>query len=468
MGASDANVPRRGGKRLARLSAATLGRAHADEVPAYDRTLPPRIVHIGTGAFARAHLGVYADDLLRLGWPAGISAVSLRSATAENLLAPQNGLYTLEEQGPGGPGRLRVVGAITSVATGAPAAIAAIADPVVRMVTLTVTEQGYEIVSGAVDSTPLVLAAGLNRRRETGAPPPSVISLDNLSGNGTVLRKAVLSVAGRLSDSLPDWIAANVPFPNSVVDRIVPAPTQDVVERVTRRLGLEDRAALATEPYRSWVISDHGELPPLASVGVEVVSDAEPYERRKLWLLNGPHSALAYCGLLTGCRTIADAVAHPAVLAFVRGLVADIVEVCDLQDALDPAGFARDALDRFANPALGHTCVQVGTDGSRKLEQRLWPVVAARRDRGLGAGRLALVTAIWIVAASGIPVKGRPVTTVPDPEQDTLRAAAAGPDRYRFVNSALPPGCDRAFAGEVVAALAALQEGGASTLGDSW
>jgi fructuronate reductase len=452
----------------ARLSAQTLGRARADEVPRYDRTVRPRIVHIGTGAFARAHLGVYADDLLRQGWPATVSAVSLRSASAEQMLAPQDGLYTVEEQGPDGPGRLRVVGSITSAATGSRAAVEAIADPNVRMVTLTVTEKGYEIIPGADDAAPAVLAAGLKCRREAGAPPPSVVSLDNLSGNGTVLREAVLSVAGRLEDSLPDWIGANVPFPNSVVDRIVPAPTEEVVERVAARLGLEDRAAVTAEPYRSWVISGGGDLPPLASVGVEVVGDAGPYERRKLWLLNGPHSALAYCGLLTGCRTIAEAVRHPAVGRFVQGLVADIVEVSDLPEALDPAGFARRALDRFANPALGHTCVQVGTDGSRKLDQRVRPVVAARRERGLGEGRFALVVAIWVAAASGIPVKGRRLSTVPDPDQSGLRAAAGGPDRLRLVNEALGPGYDQGFAGEVVAALGALQRTGASTLGGPW
>jgi fructuronate reductase len=357
----------------------------------YDRSSPSSIVHLGVGAFARAHLGVYADALLRQGWPATIRGVSLRSPRAEEQLAPQGGLYSVLEREPGEDPPPRVLGAFTQVVTGRDQAVAAIADPATTMVTLTVTEKGYE--PGAV---PAVVAEGLARRDRT-VPPPVVASLDNLLDNGTLLRDRVLEAA---EGDVARWIADEVRFPNSVVDRIVPATTAADLDEVERRLGARDEGAVVAERHCSWVLEEVDGLPPLADVGVDVVPAVAPYQRRKLWLLNGPHSALAYGGLAAGCESIAEAADHPDVAAFVAGYVDDVLEVADVPDG---RSFAEDALRRFRNPALGHTCRQVGTDGSHKLPQRLLPVVAEREARGLSTDRFATVVAWWAAAFSEAP-----------------------------------------------------------------
>jgi len=344
----------------------------------YDRSGPATIAHLGVGAFARAHLGTYADDLCRAGAPTLIRGVSLRSPRAEEQLGPQDGLYSLLVREPDVVAEPQVLGALTSVTTGPEAAVEAIADPAVALVTLTVTEKGY-----APDQAPAVVAEGVRRR---GPVPLVVASLDNVVDNGALLRERVLEAGA------PAWVDDVVRFPSSVVDRMVPATTAADLDEVEQRLGVRDEAAVVAEAHRSWVLEEVDGLPPLGDVGVELVPDVGPYQRRKLWLLNGPHSALAYTGLLAGRETIADATADPVVAGFVDGLVADVVEVADVPDA---RAFSAEALRRFANPALGHTCRQVGTDGSQKLPQRLLPVVAARRERGLPTDRFAVVVALW-------------------------------------------------------------------------
>jgi fructuronate reductase len=244
-----------------------------------------------------------------------------------------------------------VLDPFVSMATGPEAAIGAIADPETTMVTLTITEKGYD------GEAPAVLAEGLRRR---GGRPVVVASLDNVADNGALLRSKVGDVAGAV-------------FPSSVVDRMVPA--------------MPDERTVIAERHCSWTIERVDGLPPLA---YDVVDDVAPYQRRKLWLLNGPHSALANLGLQAGCTTIAEAVADDEVSAFVREMIDDVLEVADVPDARP---FAEEALRRFANPALGHTCAQVATDGSAKLPQRILPVVAERRRRGLPTERFARAVA---------------------------------------------------------------------------
>ena len=394
----------------ARLSAQTLALVDEASVPGYDRHVRPTIAHLGVGAFARAHVGTYADDLLERGWPAAIRGVSLRGRTAEDQLGPQDGLYSIAEREPDGEEPLRVVGSIVSVATGVDAAVDAIASPDTSLVTLTVTEKGYEAGGPALD----VLVRGLDRRRRAGLPPPVVASLDNVIDNGDVLRAGVAAVA---DPPLAGWIAEEVPFPSSVVDRMVPATTPADLVAIAERLGVTDAAAVLAERHRSWVISGVDGLPPLEQVGVEVVADVESFQRRKLWLLNGPHSALAYCGLLAGCTTIAEAAQHPVVEPFVRAILDDVLEVADVPDG---ANFAADALRRFRNASLGHTCLQVGVDGSRKLPQRLLPVVERRRAEGRSTWRFAVVVAAWLAAVDRVG------DVVPEGILDAEITAAAG------------------------------------------
>lgn len=292
------------------------------------------IVHLGVGAFARAFVGVYAE---------GIRGVSLHSE-------PRPGPYALVVREPDGEER-RVLDPFASMACGPEALVEAIADPTTTMLTLTITEKGYD------GEAPVLIAEGLRRR---AGEPIVVASLDNVADNGRLLRARVGDHAGAV-------------FPSSVVDRMVPA--------------MPDSSTVVAERHCSWIIQRVDGLPPLA---FDVVDDVAPYQRRKLWLLNGPHSALAYLGLGAGCTTIAEAVAHDEVSAFVREMIEDVLEVADVPDA---RAFAEEALRRFANPALGHTCAQVAMDGSAKLPQRILPVVAERRARGLPTGRFARVVA---------------------------------------------------------------------------
>jgi fructuronate reductase len=457
------------GEPRQRLTARTVGQAHAHLVPHYDRSGAPVIAHIGFGAFARAHLAVYADELLRRGTPALIRGVSLRSGRARDQLEPQDGLFTVAVREPGTGPMLQVVGALSSVDCGPAAALAALTAPTTELVTLTVTETGYGATSdeeptpGALPSSPSALIAlALHRRRLSGLAPPVFASLDNLLDNGTVLRARVLDEAQKIDGALAAWIARDVHFPSSVVDRMVPAPTEAVLEEIATELGLIDEAAVVAERHRSWIIRSVEGLDHLADVGVELVDDVAPYERRKIWLLNGPHSAVAYGGLLAGHTTIAGAVRDPRVARFVRDIAADTLEVAPFPAALEATAFADEALRRFANPALGHTCAQVGADGSAKLPQRLLPVVTARQAGSLGTWRFALVTAIWLAAAGGVAVPGVSLPALSDPLAVRLRTAAARPDGLQAL-SEVALGAT-VFAGEVARMLDRLTREGIAVL----
>jgi fructuronate reductase len=453
-----------------RLRANTLARAHADTVPEYDRSTTPGIAHLGFGAFARAHLAVYADELLRRGHPALIRGVSIRSRRAECQLEPQDGLFTVATREPGQDMSLRVVGALASMETGPAAALDALTAPAIKLVTLTITEKGY---AATVDpptppdpptTAPAVIALSLAQRRRAGLAPPVFASLDNLLENGSVLRTRVLEAAASIDPSLAPWVAHNVLFPSSVVDRMVPAPTEDDLGDIADRLGLVDRAAVGAEHHRSWIMQSVEGLAPLADVGVELVEDVAPFERRKLWLLNGPHSATAYGGLLAGHDTIAAAVTDPVLDRFVRGLVDDTLEVAEFPAGLQAANFADGVLRRFANPALGHTCAQVGADGSSKLPQRLLPVVAAREDRALDTAGFAVVAAIWIAATAGITVRGVDLHQLEDPIAGALRAASRRHALQELSRIALGPLASNAFTAEVASALQRLTTEGPALL----
>jgi mannitol-1-phosphate/altronate dehydrogenase len=454
--------------RRQRLSARTLAQAQARLRPEYERGGTPVIAHLGFGAFARAHVAVYADALLRRGTPAHIRGVALRSRRAQDQLEPQDGLFTVAVREPDTAPTLQVVGALASMETGPAAALAALTASTTQLVTLTITENGYSSVdeeaatSALPSSAPALIALSLDRRRQAGLPAPVFAPLDNVLDNGTVLRARVLDEAERIDGALAAWIARDVCFPSSVVDRMVPAPSETVLEEIAEELGLSDEAAVAAEQHCSWTIRSVQGLVPFADVGVELVDDVAPFERRKLWLLNGPHSAVAYGGLLAGHATIADAVKDPLIARFVRGIVADTLEVALLPSALQPAAFAAEALRRFANPALGHTCAQVGADGSAKLPQRLLPIVAARAARSLGTSTFALVAAIWLAAAGGVDVPGLRLPLLADPLGLRLRSAAAQADGLQAL-SRVALG-DSVFAGEVARMLDRLTKEGLSLL----
>jgi fructuronate reductase len=244
---------------------------------------------------------------------------------------------------------------------------------------------------------------------------------------------------------------------------MVPAPSEQDREDIADRLGLLDLAAVSTERHRSWIMQSVAGLLPLEDVGVQLVDDVTRYERRKLWLLNGPHSAAAYGGLLLGHETIAGAIADSTIARFVRGLVDDTLEAAAFPTALEPAAFADDALRRFANPALGHRCAQVGADGSSKLPQRLLPVVAARRERALPSWKFAVVAAIWIAAVAGVKVRDVRLPQLEDPNAAALRAVPRQ-DLRELSRLALGSLAGAAFADEVALQLGRLTTEGPGLL----
>lgn len=450
---------------MKRLCASTLADLPAKVLrPRYDRTaLEVGIVHLGLGAFHRAHQALFTDDVLgRFPGPWMIAGVSLRRPDTRDALAPQDNLYTVAERDPSGI-RLRVVGCLAAclVAPEAPEAVlAAMCAPNVRVVSLTVTEKGYchDPASGRLDpdhpeirhdladphrpvSAPGFLLEALVRRRAGGLPPFTVLSCDNLPHNGRMLAGILADLAEARDPALARWLAAEVACPGTMVDRIVPATTADDRADVARGLGCTDAWPVATEPFRQWVIEDRftAGRPAWEDAGAEIVPDVAPYERIKLRLLNGSHSSLAYLGYLSGHQTIAETVADPAFVRHIRALMDDeITPTLAVPPGFDLAGYKDRLLERFANPALRHRTWQIAMDGSQKLPQRLLDTARERLAEGAPVDRIALGVAAWMRYVTGIDEKGGPIE-VRDPMAARLAAIAAeaGPTAERLAPALL-------------------------------
>ncbi len=386
--------------------------------PNYERTQTRiGIVHFGPGAFHRAHQAVYVDDLLAddPGW--SICAVSLHSRDVRDALRPQDGLYTLVLLGE--QPALRVIGSISEVLCArdeSSAVLARLADPVVRLVTLTITEKGYCLAGDALDlehpeivhdlaspqsprSAIGYLVAGLRERRRLGHRPYTVLSCDNLAGNGRLLARAVLDFAQRIDADLADWIEAEVRFPRSMVDSITPATDDALCERVASALGCADAWPVQREPYTQWVIEDAfcNDRPAFERAGATISNDIAGYDRAKLRLLNGPHSSLAYLGSLMQIDTVAEAMREPALANFIEQLMRqDIVPSLDVPRGLDPDSYVDAILERFRNPAIHHQLSQIAWDGSQKLPVRFIGTIADALAAGRRIERLCLPVAAWM------------------------------------------------------------------------
>lgn len=396
---------------------------------------PVRIVHLGLGAFHRAHQAWYtarADADAQ--W--GIAAFTGRSPAAAAELAPQDGLYTLVERGRDAD-RFQVVPSIVEVRDGADLARFAelLASPDTAVVTLTITEAGYwlgpdgradvtspaareetetlrraltaaELPAGGPDAPGTAigrLVLGLEARRRSGAAPIAVVPCDNLPENGSVLRELVLELASRARAELAAWIGESVSFVSTSIDRITPRTTPEDIETVAAATGWGDRAPVVTEPFSDWVLSGRfpAGRPPWETAGARFVDDLEPFERRKLWLLNGAHSLLAYAGLARGYETVAEAIADPACRAAVeelwdedaRSLPADLLELDRYRAAL---------VDRFGNARIAHRLEQIAAEGVAKLRVRIAPVVLAERAAGRrGAGGIRALGAWTTLLLAG-------------------------------------------------------------------
>ncbi|MEA2877919.1 MAG: fructuronate reductase [Hyphomicrobiales bacterium] len=432
-----------------RLSNAALDRLSSGVArPGYDRgALATGIVHLGVGAFQRAHQAMYTEGALNAGdkrW--GIVGASLRSPAVRDALKPQDNLYALSVRGAEGE-RLQVIGAIKDVLV-APedpeALLRRLSDPAVRIVTLTVTEKGYcydpatttldeahpHIVHDLANparprSVPGFLVEALRRRRAASVHSFTVLCCDNLPHNGRTVRTIVTRFAALRDPALGGYIANEVAFPSTMVDRITPAATPEDRAAISRSLGLEDAAPVVTEPFSQWVIEDRFPQgrPDWGIAGAEFVTDVAPYENMKLRLLNGSHSTLAYLGYLAGYETVADTMKDANYRRLAEGVMDDAAATLKMPPGADVAAYKRALMERYANPALRHRTWQICMDGSQKLPQRLLGSIRDRLAAGAPVERLVMGVAGWMRYVTGIDEQGKPID-VRDPLSARLRAIA--------------------------------------------
>ncbi|MBS4100940.1 mannitol dehydrogenase family protein [Tsukamurella paurometabola] len=465
-------------------------------VPSYDRAVVRLgIVHFGVGGFHRAHQAAYVDRLLESGPDAagwGICGVGLRPADAamRDALVPQSGLYTLTLKHPDGVVETSVIGAIVDYlyAPDDPeAVIERLAAPETRIVSLTITEGGYnfsattgdfdaenpdvrhDLEPGAAPRTVFgYVTEALRRRRDRGLAAFTVMSCDNIEGNGHVARRTVTAFARLADPELAEWISEHVRFPNSMVDRITPATPDGLRAEVAARAGVDDRWPVVAEPFTQWVLEDAfgAGRPRFEDAGVQVVDDVAPYELMKLRLLNAGHQALGHFARLLGYEYVHDAAADPDVRELLRRYMQEegrptlrAVPGIDLDDYIDTL------LERFSNPAIADTVARLCQDASDRIPKWLVPVIVARLDDGAAAPLAAAVVAAWTRGCEGFDDAGAPIT-LNDREAEALARRALGSRTELLAFVAVPdlfgdlaerPG----FSEPYLATLAALREKGA-------
>ena len=438
------------------LSTATLGTLGPDvPVPGYDRSaITSGIVHIGVGGFHRAHEAMYLDRLMEQGkaleW--GICGIGVLPGDARmrDALMAQDGLYTLVLKHPDGTLEPRVVGSIVDYlfAPDDPeAAVERMADPATRIVSLTVTEGGYDVhpVTGDFDPTPAVradleaVAAGrppttmfglvteaLARRRERGTAPFTVMSCDNLQGNGHLAHKAFTAFATLRDPDLGAWVGAEVAFPNSMVDRITPATTPDDLAMVAERFGIDDAWPVVAEPFAQWALEDRFTLgrPPLEDVGVQVVDDVTPYELMKLRLLNASHQALCYTGHLMGHRLVHEAAQDQVLADFLLAYMdGEATPTLAPVPGVDLPDYKRTLVERFSNAGVRDTVARLCAESSDRIPKWLLPVVRENLAAGRPVRLSATVVASWARYAEGVDEQGEPIQVV-DRLAERVTAAA--------------------------------------------
>jgi fructuronate reductase len=486
---------------MTRLSNDTL--PHLPETiarPDYDRTkVTVGIVHLGIGAFHRAHQAVFTDDVLARDPSWGICGVSLRSPDTRDALKPQDGLYTLKVQDGEGE-TLRIIGSVveTLVAPEDPQAVLArMADPATRIVSLTVTEKGYchNPATGMLDDNhPDVIhdlnnpgkprsaigfiVGALAQRQAAGVEAFALLSCDNLPSNGHVLKRVVSRFAELRDPGLAAFVAG-IASPSTMIDRIVPATTDADRAAIAVALGVKDAWPVVTEPFRQWVVEDHFPLgrPQWEAAGAVFVPEVSAFETMKLRLLNGSHSTLAYLGFLAGAETVAEAMALPGMQPLIEGLMRD-----EVSPTLPPLGgfdlaAYRDALiARFNNPSLRHRTWQIAMDGSQKLPQRLLGTIRDRMRAGASCERLVLGVAAWMSYARGLDEAGKAID-VRDPLAGRIAALTQGLDDPEEIVAGLlgltevfgdDLGDDAGFRAKLVDALSRLFSKGAGAEVSAW
>jgi fructuronate reductase len=451
-----------------RLTEASLHSARSGTIlPTYDRDATRfGIVHIGPGAFHRAHQAYYVDTLLHSDKRWAISALSLKSTGLRDALRDQQGLYTLVELG--AAPRARIIGAIRELlvgATDAEAAFTRLASRDTRLVSLTVTEKGYcldaknlldlgnpdithDLANRAQPrSTIGWIVEGLRRRRAASVPPFAVLSCDNLPENGKVLHRALIAFAQATDADLAKWIEAEVVCPRTMVDSITPATDDALRKRTLGLTGLIDEWPIQREPFTQWVVED---LPAMRdadwqSVGVTLAKDVGVYDRAKLRLVNGPHSTLTYLGLLRGHENVADAMRDDQLAQFVELLMTeDLAPSLGNSPGLDVEHYISAVLARFRNPGIRHLLSQIAWDGTKKLPVRITVTIAEALRAGRPVHRLVMPLAAWMrfivrQAKAGVDIVDPEAQRLADVGRACIGEARADVARFAVFESVLPP-----------------------------
>ncbi|MCB1500120.1 MAG: mannitol dehydrogenase family protein [Bauldia sp.] len=391
--------------------------------PGYDRSaLRIGMAHLGVGAFHRCHQAEFTDDALEQSFGRwGVVGINVRPPRLGDTLGAQDGLYTRLLRD-GDASEARVIGCMLAVVDsqeGPEPALATLAAPEIDVVTMTVTEKGYchEPATGALDadhpdivhdvahptaprSVPGLIAHALERRMLSHGQPISFVSCDNIPSNGTILRTVVTALADARSVELARWIDANVTFPETMVDRIVPATTPDDLATVEAAYGYRDTAVVVGEPFRQWVIEDRfaARTPPWGLSGATFVDDVTPFELIKMRVLNGAQTSLCYLGVLAGHEYTCDDMTDPVLTGFVgRMLAEETLPHLPPVPGIDPEAYLAQSFTRLRNTAIRHRNHQIATDGSRKIVQRILNPIRDCLDSGGGAERLTLIVAAWMV-----------------------------------------------------------------------
>lgn len=421
--------------------------------PAYDRReVTPGIVHFGVGGFHRAHQAMYLDALMNRGealdW--GIVGVGVMPGDRrmQQALAAQDHLYTLVIKHPDGRREPRVIGSLIDYrfAPDDPAAaIELLADPTIRIVSLTVTEGGYNVhpVSGEFDlaapdirhdlehpeaprTTFGLIVEGLARRRERGIAPFTVMSCDNIQGNGEVARETFCAYARARDPGLADWIEAEVAFPNAMVDRITPVTSEADIAELAARFGIEDAWPVVCEPFTQWVLEERfvAGRPALEKVGVQLVEDVVPYELMKLRLLNASHQALTYFGYLAGYRYAHEVCRDPLFVDFLLDYMRrESSPTLAPVPGIDLEAYRLTLIERFANPEVKDTLARLCAESSDRIPKWLVPVIREQLANGGEIHRSAAVVASWARYAEGVDERGEPIEVV-DRLREELMALA--------------------------------------------
>ena len=425
--------------------------------PAYDRSqVTEGIVHFGVGGFHRAHEAMYVDALMNDGKALGFGIVGVgtmpQDTRMRDALNGQDGLYTLVVKHPDGRREPRVIGSILRFlhAVDDPGAVLAVMRAAsTRIVSLTITEGGYlfhpstgefdadhpliqpDLAKGATPTTPFgFIVEALRLRREDGTAPFTVMSCDNIPGNGDVAKKMIVAFA-RLKDAdLASWIESSVRFPNSMVDRITPVTTPEDIQALQDEFGVEDAWPVVCEPFTQWALEDAFEggaagRPAFEEVGVQLVPDVEPYELMKLRLLNASHQALCYLGYLSGYRYAHEVCQDPLFVQFLLAYM-DREATPTLHDlpGVDLTAYKHQLIERFANPEVRDTLARLCAESSDRIPKWLVPVIRTNLEKGGEIERSALVVASWARYAEGVDEQGQPIEVV-DQLRDRVMAAAA-------------------------------------------